>query len=268
MSIEIHKEQEFTTSRDYLGSPTAQTAQYLIHGAATEAEAFAKLQVTAASYIDNLALKTYELDEAKGGGAWVYSVNYEKSATSAPGSDGTVQEPQYGFSTGNATKKMISPISHVEKSDNAPVYDGIGWDGKQYNGVDIAKANPTESRTITIAKNKIDTKFKRLLNEMAFTVNKEAFKGWEPGECLFIGANISQTGDQDCTIVYNFAISVNKTDFKIMKLELGDKDGWDYGWAVANQGDHKDKEIILKAKSAYIDRVYPRTDFTKLGLGK
>jgi hypothetical protein len=270
MAAEIKKEQEFTTSRDYQGNPTAQTAQYLVHGATSEEEAFALLRTTAPSFIGNLALSSYEINEVKGGGAFTYDVNYVQSASSGLDGNGTAQEPQYGFNTGSASAKMTTPLSHQGKypSDTATQYEGIGWNGEKYEGVEIAKANPTESYTITISKSKVTTDYKKKLVELAFTVNNEKFKGWEAGECLFIGANISQSGDNDCTIVFNFAISLNKTEnFTILGIEIDKKDGWDYAWGLPSKGDHKDKTIILTGKAAYVDRVYERKDFKELGIG-
>lgn len=266
MSIEIKKEQEFTTSRDYQGTPTAQTAQYLVHSVPTEAEAFELLKTTAPTYIGDLKLKTYEINEVQGGGAWTYDVNYEKSASGNPDNP-TTQEPTYSFDTGSVSTKMISHLGEEWKSDGAESIDGIGWDGEKYNGVNIAKAQPTESFSYVIKRSKWTTKYKNTLVDMAFTINEKKFKGWEVNEVLFLGAKGNQTGDEDMLLTFNFSISRTKKKFKFMGIDITEKLGWLYLWAFSDKGKVKDKKLLPKATHAYIHKTYPVTDFKDLGIG-
>ncbi|MDD5727554.1 MAG: hypothetical protein PHV59_03225 [Victivallales bacterium] len=266
MSIQARKEQEFTTNRDYEGNPTSQTVQYLVHDATTEEEAFATLKSIVPTYIGNLKLKTYELNEVKGGGAFTYDVNYEKSLSGNPDTP-TVQEPRYSFHTSHAQAKMIRHKGEVWKSEGAKSLPGIHLTEEGYKGVDVAKANPLETLDLTVKRSKVTPDYKRTLIKMVHTVNKERFKGWEPGEVLFVGANISRYGDEDYNITFEFAISPNKKDIDLMGITIPEKKGWHYAWVIEKQKICDDKEILPVAQSAYVHKIFEESDFELLGIG-
>lgn len=100
------------------------------------------------------------------------------------------------------------------------------------------------------------------------TVNNSPFRGFEPGEVLFLGASGSKRGQDDWEIAYKFAASPN-----VLGLSVGDiagiaKRGWDYLWIrYADIEDTAAKMLVKRPLAVYVEQVYPYRDFSGLGIG-
>jgi hypothetical protein len=272
MSIQIRKEQERTITRDKDGIPTAKTVQYLIHGAASEEEAFALLQSTTPGYLDNLKINEYETNEVKGSGAFTYDVNYTKMSDAEYGDlTGTGTSEKYSFDTsgGTATMKQALDVSekHSSLATTPDMEKGINWDGEQFNGVDIVVSNIVEGRSHTVRKNRFTTDYKRKLAELTGTVNNASFKGWNAGEVLFLGASASDTDDDYVEINFKFAISPNETNLSYADFTINNKKGWEYVWAYYDQKNEENKPVLPKAIAVYVCKTYKEEDFSQLGIG-
>lgn len=272
MSIQIKKEQEFTTTRDKDGFPTAKTAQYLIHGAASEEVAFSLLQTTAPGYLDNLKISEYEINEVKGGGAYTYDVNYVKMSDAEYGDMTNVSAPaKYSFDTSGGTANMKQALNTRDSFsilDPPPnMNNGINWDGEQFNGVDVVAANIIEGQSLTVAEGKFTTDYKRKLAELTGTVNDADFKGWKKGEVLFLGASASDASDGYVDINFKFAISPNETNISFAGFGIAEKRGWEYAWALYEEKNEENKPILPLAIAVYVNQVYKEMDFKDLGLG-
>ena len=114
------------------------------------------------------------------------------------------------------------------------------------------------------------TAYKKRLAELTGTVNNGKFKGYAPGEVLFLGASGSRRGkhsDDDWEITFRFAVSPNRENLKIGDLTIKEKLGWDYLWVrYADEVSSDQKSLVKKPESAYVERVYQAADFGGLGI--
>ena len=138
------------------------------------------------------------------------------------------------------------------------------------NGIDITMPVMNFSETHYFRASKVTTAYKKRLAELTGTVNNGKFKGYAPGEVLFLGASGSRRGkhsDDDWEITFRFAVSPNRENLKIGDLTIKEKLGWDYLWVrYADEVSSDQKSLVKKPESAYVERVYQAADFGGLGI--
>jgi len=149
--------------------------------------------------------------------------------------------------------------------------DIIGMDGG-VNGIDITMPVMNFSETHYFRASKVSTAYKKRLAELTGTVNDGKFKGYDPGEVLFLGASGTRQGkhsDDDWEITFRFAVSPNRKNLKVGDLIVKEKLGWDYLWVRYADDISKDrKSLVKKPEAAYVERVYQAADFGGLGIKK
>ncbi|MFN9131136.1 MAG: hypothetical protein ACK5XO_00450, partial [Phycisphaerales bacterium] len=100
--------------------------------------------------------------------------------------------------------------------------------------------------------------------------NAGGFKGFAPGEVLFLGATGSKRGDgpdDDWEITFRFAASPNETGLSVGTITGINKKGWEYLWVrYADAEDTGSGAIIKKPIAAYVERVYDDANFGALGI--
>jgi hypothetical protein len=100
-----------------------------------------------------------------------------------------------------------------------------------------------------------------------------AFKGFQPGEVLFLGASGARRGtdpDDDWEITFRFAppASPNATGISVGDISGISKKGWEYLWVrYADQEDTGSHAIVKRPVAAYVERVYESGSFAALQLG-
>jgi len=270
----VRQQKEIATSWNAAGGVKSKSVKYLVEGASDENSARASVGDAASSVLDGrLKLAGYELDEYHGGNTWTISAEYEEmtDAELAELND-TTPAPSYSFDTSGGSANMKKGLWTVWKSEGAmEVNGGINWDGTQFNGVDIVAPNLVESYTLSLKKSRFTAQYKRRLAVYTGCVNLTAFKGWERGEVLFLGASASSNGDKDSDYIeltFKFAIALNATDIDMggTGAIIPEKYGWHYAWAIWENS--KDSPVFSKPTSVYVNRVYVEMDFAALGLGK
>ena len=118
------------------------------------------------------------------------------------------------------------------------------------------------SETHIFSPGTITTQFKKNIAEMTGRMNSMLFRGYEPGEVLFLGASGQRQGDDPedmWSITYNFAVSLNQSYIAIGDLTVSYKRGWDYLWAQYKPADVTHgtvKRIVNKPIAAFVERVY------------
>jgi hypothetical protein len=100
--------------------------------------------------------------------------------------------------------------------------------------------------------------------------NNDPFRGFDPGEVLFLGATGIRRGDgrDDLwEITYRFAVSQNRTAFTVGSIPVGGKLGWDYMWVrYADEVDDTAGQVVKRPAAVYIEKVYYGTRFASLGI--
>jgi len=145
-----------------------------------------------------------------------------------------------------------------------PFHGGIGWDGKQFQGVDVFY----EAFSFSITKHwpasfiLNSTSWIVLLRTAAFTVNDAVFRGFAPKSVLFAGASGSQTTDELFSITYQFLVSSKLTNVSVGDITGITKDAWDYLWVLYEATPDDDaKKLTQKPLAAYVERLYEESNF-------
>ena len=104
-------------------------------------------------------------------------------------------------------------------------------------------------------------------------MNLNAFRGFAPGEVLFLGASGSQTGNKPWKIQYKFAVSSNATDIEIPTpsgtITVSEKYGWDYLWLrYALDEDTPAKSVVRVPQGVYVERTKTAIPFVEFQLSE
>lgn len=180
----------------------------------------------------------------------------------------------YTFDTGGSTQHITQSIETINRYPaDAPDYKGaIGYDGENVAGVDIAQPNLNLTETHYFPEDVVTTGFIAHLARKTGCVNSDGFRGFDPGEVLFLGASGSKRDDEDnplWEITYRFAVSQNRSNFRVGDITVGAKWGWEYLWVrYGDEVDDAKKQIVKKPVAAYVEKVYDLTNFSGLGLGE
>ena len=180
----------------------------------------------------------------------------------------------YTFDTGGGTQHITQSIETVNRYPaDAPDYKGaIGYDGENVAGVDIAQPTLNLTETHYFPEGVVTTGFIANLALRTGMVNGDGFRGFAPGEVLFLGASGSKRDDDEnplWEITYRFAVSRNRSNFRVGDITVGAKWGWEYLWVrYGDEVDDAKKQIVKKPVAAYVEKVYDLTNFSGLGLGE
>ena len=259
---------------DYSGFLTQAEVPYLVFGVEEELDALNAVREASPEKLENLRRQTLEISERINQNTFKVQVSYEVDVFD--GIDGSNDpEPNFAFDTGGGSKHINQSLATVSVTPSgAPDYGGaIGVDGDgNVNGIDITMPVMNFSETHYFRASKVSTAYKKRLAELTGTVNDGKFKGYDPGEVLFLGASGTRQGkhsDDDWEITFRFAVSPNRKNLKVGDLIVKEKLGWDYLWVRYADDISKDrKSLVKKPEAAYVERVYQAADFGGLGIKK
>jgi len=182
-------------------------------------------------------------------------------------------ESTYRFDTGGGTQHITNSITtrnrYAEIGVTPPDFKGaIAYDGQNVNGVDIIVPVYNFSETHYFNDAQVTPAYKATLFRITGTVNNDPFRGFSPGEVLFLGASGSKRGSDLWELQFRFASLPNLENFTVGDITVSEKKGWDYLWVLyADDEDTAAKKLIKKPLAVYIEQVYPEKSFADLGLG-
>jgi hypothetical protein len=110
----------------------------------------------------------------------------------------------------------------------------------------------------------VDENFARLMASITGTVNAAAWRGFQPGEVLFLGAEGSQGTDAETEVTYHFAAEKNLSGLVIGAISGIQKDGHDLLWLTWEDEVTPEGLPALKPRTVYVERVYERVNFAAL----
>ncbi len=177
----------------------------------------------------------------------------------------------YEFDTTGGSTKITQSLTTVSgyapTGKTAPNFQGaIGYDGQTVNGCEITI--PTFKWTETHYKPVIfiDKNYRLTLANMTGTVNQNAFRDFQAGEVLFLGAVGQRRGNKDWELQYHFAASPNLSNLSVGQISGIAKEGWQYLWVMYEEIEDAYK-LISVPRAAYVEQVYRYTDFLWLLIG-
>jgi hypothetical protein len=157
--------------------------------------------------------------------------------------------------------------SYAPPGEDPPDFKGaIGVSTDSVDGTDITIPVFNFKETHYIPAALITPAYKVILFQLTGKVNAYPFKGFAPGEVLFLGASGSQRGTEDWEITFSFAASPNVTNLKVGDITGIDKKGWEYLWV--RYAEAEDADVLVKQPAAaYVEQVYEYGNFALLGIG-
>jgi hypothetical protein len=182
-------------------------------------------------------------------------------------------DSSYQFDTGGGTQHITQSLQTVGRyappGKTAPDFQGaIGVTHDNVEGVDITVPVYNFSETHYIPSTSVTPAYKATLFFLTGKVNAGPFRGFAPGEVLFLGASGSKRGQDDWEITFRFAASPNVTGLVIGDITGINKKGWEYLWVrYADDEDAAAKVLVKKPIAAYVEQVYQYGDFSGLGIG-
>jgi hypothetical protein len=181
-------------------------------------------------------------------------------------------ESTYSFDTGGGTQHITNSITTRNRyaaSGTPPDLKGaIAYDGQNVNGVDIIVPVYNFSETHYFNDTQVTPAYKATLFRITGTVNNDPFRGFSPGEVLFLGASGCKRGTDLWELQFRFASLPNQENFTVGDITVTTKKGWDYMWVLYdNAEDSTAKKLVKRPKAVYIEQVYPEKSFADLGLG-
>jgi hypothetical protein len=245
-----------------------------------------------------LEAESYTL-EYLGDDAWHLEVNYAKDGG---GDDDEQSDPlrrSRSFDTGGGTAHITQALDvegapperrYPEPAPNTPFGQtdpnaapdqkgAIGVDGSGVQGVDIVIPALTWTETYDVPSSYVSTAYIVALSRCTGTVNSQTFRGFRPGEVLFLGASGSQDwdqrrGDGPWTLSFKFVQSPNAGGVApgtLPGLTIGnitniEKKGHEYLW-VRYEDDVENDALVKVPKYVYVNKVYREENFSQLGIG-
>lgn len=271
---QLAKDNSLTGNAD--GNDSAELS-YIVIGASDLAEAQAAvLDKIPRTYL-GCPLENVSVDRQEGHVVY-FRANYHAGMGGGGGGDEDDGEATESFDCGGGTMHMTHAIEQqcVYSADNTRQDDAggmIGWNGKfgpeaEYAGVDVPCADIRQTYTKTISKDQIgSTAYKRTIASLVGKVNAGSFKGWQPGEVMFLGASFSApfSGAKKVTVTYNFRIMPNENNCQVAGKSCGGKKGFEYLW-VRSQTVNDTTTPRVRVKKIYKAKVCEDGDFSALGI--
>jgi hypothetical protein len=225
-----------------------------------------------------LMAESYSVDYL-GDDAWHVEINYEKA-----GADDDQPNPlrrSRSFDTSGGTEHKTQAYSvgqgatldfeYRYPSSATNMSGAIGVDDNGVQGVDVVVPALTWTETYDVPSTYVTSNYIRGVAGLTGTVNNAAFRQFEAGEVLFLGASGSQEWDQEkgdgpWSLSFKFSAQQNRTGITIGSINGIQKKGWHYLW-VRYEPSVNSGSLLQQPKAVYVSKVYQDGDFSGLGIG-
>ena len=276
MSITVEEVFE-SPEAEYGNSPYAEI-RYVIDGTDDFHEAHASLAATAPDrwnlYGSGVLFLPRQGIRCRRIGDTLYEGVVTYGHTAVAGESG---DPEFAFDTAGGSQHITQSLDTdaYPKQSEPPHPDypppdhkgAIGFANGNVEGCDIT--TPVYRFTETYFKDDafVTPAYKLLVFSLTGKVNSELFKGFAPGECLFLGVSGRKRAQGDWALTYTFAATPN-----VEGLEIGDitgiaKRGWDYLWVrYEDAKDEGSSNLVPKPRAVYVEQVYVYANLNLLGI--
>jgi len=264
MAVTVHEKWESRESTE--GESPSVDLIYIVRGTDNDLSAKTALALASPVLYDGLVRQTLHIERVAED-IWEGSVRYGKREPPETG------DSSYQFDTGGGTQHITQSMETVGRyappGKVAPDFQGaVGVTHDNVEGVDITVPVYNFSETHYVATAQVTGAYKAALFFLTGKVNGAGFRGFSPGEVLFLGASGSKRGEDDWEITFRFAASPNITGLVVGNITGINKKGWEYLWVrYADDEDANAKVLVKKPIGVYVERVYENGDFSGLGIG-
>jgi hypothetical protein len=260
----------FAGRTETMGAKPKAEIAYVVLGAADEAEVRTIAQVQIPSAYLGIPRSSITLDERLNATTWKVRAAFEVSDSTPT----ETPQPVFSFDTGGGTQHITQSLQTVGRygpQASAALGGAIGFDGQNVAGVDITVPVYQFSEAHVFSPVFVTPAYPIALMGLTGSVNNGPFRGFAPGEVLFLGASGSRRGqgiDDPWEIAFKFAASPNRTGLTVGTITGIQKRGWDYLWVQYGEDvDAAAKTLIKKPTAVYVEQVYPFGNFAALGIG-
>lgn len=200
---------------------------------------------------------------------WDGEVNYGVDARPDTG------DSTFSFDTGGGTQHITQSLETVgaygtHKDGTVALvtdYGGaIGVSGRNVEGCDIVVPVYNWTETHYLNDVYVTQAYRRALFWITGRINNASFRGFEPGEVLFMGASGTKRQEEDWEITFRFAASPNLIDLIVSNIAGIAKRGWEYMW-VRYDDDEVGGGLVMRPLAVYVERTYNYRDFSGMGIG-
>jgi hypothetical protein len=252
------------TDGDYISADIP----YLVIGATDENEALAETLTQTPETYENIPRDTIEIQNRVNNEYYKVLVRYKTPAKSGGGGD--LPQPSYSFDTSGGTQHITQSISTSKYPATANDYkQAIKVNEKDVEGVDITFPQLVFSETHYFRPGHVSQSFKVTLARKTGTINKYSFRGFDPGEVLFLGASGRRQGNKSSDlweVEYKFAAAANITNKDVGNgIIITSARGWDFIW-MEYESQVNTTSLLKIPKAAYVEQVYEESDFGALGI--
>ena len=219
--------------------------------------------------ISDCDLDGYTLEERINATTWKVIARYKRPEWEQIMSP----DARFSFDTGGGTQHVTQSLLTVGRygpKATDKLQGAIGFDGKNVSGVDITVPVFNFTEAHWFRDDQVTQAYKVLLFRKTGRYNLDAFRGFYPGEVLFLGAAGDRQGDDPSDqweLTFKFAAMPNRSNFQVGNIAVVSKLGWEYMWVqYADDADDVNKQLIKKPVAVYVERVYEGTLFSELGI--
>jgi len=264
MAITVHEKWE--SRETTVGESPSIDLVFIIRGTDSDLAAMTALAAASPVLYDGLARQSLHIERIAED-IWEGTVRYGEPQPPETG------DSSYQFDTGGGTQHITQSLQTVGRyappGKTAPDFQGaIGVTHDNVEGVDITVPVYNFSETHYIASSLVTGAYKATLFFLTGKVNAGSFRGFAPGEVLFLGASGSKRGQDDWEITFRFAASPNVTGLVIGNITGINKRGWEYLWVrYADAEDTASRTLVKRPIAVYVEQVYPYGNFSGLGIG-
>lgn len=261
-------------------NPTSDTKEliYVVQGTEDDATVILVVEATVPAFYFGRQFQSYRIEHL-GDGVWEVYVTYGFS--NGPGLTGldqdTTEYSTFRFSTKGGTAHITQSKSTIDKkaatgktaTDHKGAI-GVQQDGDSItvNGTDIVIPVYNWTETFTLPLANLTGPYRKTVRDLTGKVNNAAFRGFDAGEVLFMGADGGQKNINQAEISFEFSAIENVTGLVFGDLQAINKKGHEYLWLKYSEAhDAAAKDMAKRPQSVYVEKVYDLANFALLNIG-
>ena len=254
------------------------TTCYIVELDCKEGGANAEIDVLLAvkNYVEtsmqNLPLESIEIESRESGSIYRANVTYAQPSGGSGGSSSTSNddEPTVSFDCGGGTRHIDISLNQRHLKGDLDAGGLINWNGKtgdgmDVSGVDVPTAQLRKTYTRSMRLSELTSKYERQLANLVGKVNAKKWKGWEPGEVMFLGCSYSGRRTERISVSYNFSIQLNEKGAEMAGVKF-DKQGFEFVWGIKKTTAAESGYPRVDITDLYVDKVVESADFAVLGV--
>jgi hypothetical protein len=198
---------------------------------------------------------------------WDVTIRYEPTKSAEVGA------PKISFSTMGGTDRIYQSLQTLYQlpasGETARDWKGaLGVKDGEPEGCDVPCPSLTWTETHTLPKTWISQAYVWMLACLTGTVNLYGFRGFSPGEVLFMGAKGDEKDQDLYEIAFEFAAQPNVTNGQVGGVTVPFKRGWDKAFPIyMRREDQQNKTMVPRLIQVNVEQVLAYQNFSWLGIG-